>query len=232
MLAIRYLARVFIKDAPPPATARFAADLADAVDQPDWMALQVGELQPSGLMVPRAGLTVPDRNVTLLWRGESVDLESAVPTHELPVFAEQAGKMLSSVIQRYSKMGHRLALVREAFLDDLAPEVLNDAPRRLLTEAALGNVSPFEWDVRVARHVKRRFGSKTEETNTITSVHRGPLLKVGSTEQLDRLRFTTDVNTVASATDARFGSDDVAAFFAASVDWHLSLGEEILGLIR
>jgi len=230
-MVIRHLARVFLADGPPAATARFLADLADAAQKPDYMPMQITEVAPTGL-VPRAGLANADRSVTILWRGESIDLECAIATQPLVDFCKLALSVLPSVMRKYGRKGVRLALVREELPELASPSPSGTAQRLLAASLLAGGQEPFEWDVRVARTEDRAFGQHRESTNSIMSVHRGVVVRVNSTEPEDRIRYSTDVNTLPAQKEPRFSDADAADFFEKSADWHSSLEGAILQHIR
>ena len=233
-LLVKYLARAFVTGPPVETHARAFAELADAIGEPMLQPRPLVQLAPNADPAPRLALGSANEEWLLLISGVSIDVQYSprVGTKGIAAdeYAAKATRWITGGVQHLGRRPHRLAMVVETLLQELPSGRLDDVASILFNRPpSLAGSEVFEWDYRVAVRIERPFGTTRETTNTLATMKRA---EIGlPTYKHDRLFLQTDINTNPKMTEPRFEAFDIAAFFAASPDWHRDLKGSLLGFV-
>lgn len=236
-IKLRYLATAYVDaDSITPESDNVAGALK-ALDDERFVSIPAFQ-NVEGKRVPRIGFMAPD-GWTFVLGGTRFDL-SLRPTvgegdnmGEFSDFCKEAPLKLISALAFFDRKAHRLAVVREGMLPEMEVGEMEAVARHLLNMSpTFTQNQPFEWNWRSAALIDRTFGGISEPTNTIVTVSRlagtlGPDADGENEVEFDRLRVDLDINTTPKNVKARFGTNEILAYFEAAQDWHKSLGNEI-----
>lgn len=228
----RYLASVYV-DADSIVANKEAFAVADALGD-EYLPLPANEMG-----VPRVAFRAQASGRLLALKSSRFDLSESATAEEpndtdesLAAFCRTAPTILGHVLTYFGRRAHRLAMVRESILTEIAAEQLSQVCLHTVKPPpTFVDPPPFEWNWRVATRIARSFGSCSEETNTIaTAMRLQGSIGFDEDQQLpfDRIRLDLDINTTPANTRARFEADDVSAFFDSMQQWQTDLAEEVL----
>ena len=240
---IRYLASVFVDADSIKASAAGLPGLLERYGDTGLLPILVQEQDLGGIQ-PRFAFADPAGRWRVALRGRRFDVSQhavdppGAGMADFGSFCRQAADWLAAALDHVGRRGHRLAAVQEGWLGELDEEQLREVAGRLLVlSPTFAEHPPFEWDHRVCAAVEREFGDGREVTNTLVTVKRlgGQITTVGPdgarTVPFDRIRVDLDVNTSPNNVRARFGPDEVGAFFERSPEWHRDLEAEVSALL-
>lgn len=223
--AIRYLARVFIDNTPPPATREMFERARAAIAREDLTATVAQEVNNNASRIAFVG--AEGWQITLVTGSFDITL---APTSAdganmgaLGAFAGEAARILPALLRTFDRTGHRIALAQEGHLDLPVEDLQGVAERVLNPPRIFWDSPPFEWDWRAANRIVRHFGGGEELTHTVVTLRRqlGVFALPGALpEEFDRVRLDVDVNTSPRAESPRYTPERVSAFFAAAPVWH------------
>jgi hypothetical protein len=235
-LPSQFLARVYLD----------AASATNAVDALQRLPQILGDNTLQGIAVDptvapgfahRPAFVRPQEGLQLVLLAGSFDVMTQ-PTDALgtnmtsfEAFAARASEILAQTLEVFGRRGHRVAIVQEGFLREMAPETLDGVRDRLLM-LPQSLRDPFEWDWRAVARADRTFGRNVEACNILASVKRltaqiGDPARPFLPRTIDRLHVVLDVNTSPANLTERFGPDDVRAFGAGTPGWHEALSAEV-----
>jgi hypothetical protein len=239
----RYLASAFVDARAVNATSRAIAGMLTALRDDRFLPTTVQEVGPGGLATRMAFETENDHTILLL-QGARFDFIRQYPPDSLPdntdfeAFCAEAQAKLQVAVSQFQLRPHRLTTVREMTFTD-SDQVLRERVRQRLMifpppyEAAEVN----EWDWRANSTIKRRIGTRAEETNNLTSVRYGPIrhirIGLGSIEQEDlrELQVTFDINTSQANVRPRFTQPQLRTFFGEAPGWHEEIEAGVLAFV-
>jgi hypothetical protein len=222
----RYLARVWFRSWTPPSTILELGRIAELLGESSLTPSNIHEINANGI-VPRVGLTHPERLWSLRFLKDTIDLDFQPPSASdlsFDEFLDLAVDVLPALTEHVGVKAYRVAAIQEGLLPgEPSPEL----PKRLfLTPPGLESAL-FEWDWRLCKSVHRVFGASQEDTNTIATVRRITAEVVGR-GSLDRIFLGTDINTSNKRTEERLSAVEVKAFLTNAKEWHRSLANEVL----
>ena len=237
---IRYLASVFLDADSITAEPELTMSVLEALKDKRFIPFPLFE-ENEERRVQRIAFISPKDGFFLRFGGDRFDL-SLMPTEgrknigEFADFCEEASGKLIIGLKHFDRKARRLAAVREGLLPEMDIKQIESVANKLLKlpQTFAGN-PPFEWDWRVASHIERKFSNRVELTNTIVTAQR----RVGAMKlwdrqesQVDSVRIDLDINTIPANVEARFGGEEVKAFFKYVVEWHDSLEKEIVNFLE
>lgn len=229
---LKYLARAFVDAHGLLLSAAERQELHQKLRVPDLQPMPGVEIGPNG-QFERAGFVSPTLDLTILFRGESIDVamggaEGGEP-QDFAKFALLAASALETSAAYIGRSPHRLALVQEGLLGEMSEEAMTRVGMRLLSPPAELGAPPFEWTWRCACHRTVDVAGSDELLNEITSVKRlsGLLTRPASSQAtpFDRLQIDLDVNTSPTNTRGRFDQSRILGFFEVAVKRHGAIAE-------
>jgi len=241
---IRYLASVFVDAHRVVATPPNVRAFLDALDDADLLPTTVQEIGLSG-NVARMAFNSADGRSQLVLAGNRFDYSFQAATPEgsdlgsFATFCHEAETKLITAITHFKLRGTRLAAVQEGYLLQTADDGLDPVMARLMNRPSTYRAGVLrDWTWRANVETKRRLGSLTEATNTITTVGLVPGYTVFGEQGAhverfasDRIRLDFDINTVPENTVPRFNKSHVHTFFLNAPKWHDKLVDDMLGYI-
>ncbi len=239
-ITLRYLCSAYVDAGSVTADPKLMTDLRDALGDESLETLTVGEKIGSEIKT-RILLRRGDESWRLFIGSERFDV-SGLGTKlnkgkvgSLNTFCKNAGATLNTCLKLFERKAHRLASVQEGFLREMPESELNGIAGRLFKmPTVFADQLPFEWDWRCASRIKRTFGRKTQETNTLATIKRvqGLIGNISDKDiQMDRIQINLDINTIADDTSPRFIDESVTGFFNKAGGWHKSFSQEIMDFI-
>jgi hypothetical protein len=240
---LRYLASVFLDAESIEPSRASMTEVSALLGDDELMPALVEERSPAGVRT-RMGFRSSSGEWQLVLASQRFDFLQ-LPTDasgsnlgDFSEFCRRASTRLISVLGHYRRKGYRLAAVQEGFLPDMSESDITSVGARLLRfpRAGADPTTVVEWDWRTVTRPRREFGQVTEPTNTIVTVKRmvAALTYRGGTDaqaRKDRIRVDFDINTLPDDPRARFGPEEIAAFFDGAGRWHQELGERIVPFI-
>lgn len=233
----RYLASTFLDaESIGALDAESIADLFTLYKAHAVLPLSLFETDESGRFRPRVGFYSPSKgfqigftstrfNVELKPETPYAQLKLGSPLGELSEFSEGASQLLTDALDFFERKCHRLALVQEGYFPNLSQGQMSEIAQKLLNRPGIPEGEPFEWNWRTATKVERTFCGRNEITNTIITVRRLRLLL--EEKEKTRIRLDIDINTDSKDVRARFGKDEITAFFDEAPRWHEAIVAEI-----
>ena len=236
-LKLRLLASAFLDAQSVTMNSDDIAELQRRFKNPNLMPVPIQEQSLSGVNT-RIGFITPNGEWRIVLLGSRFDvswhpvvqLEEKKQEPSFEEFCTIASRYLISMLEHYNRSSHRIAAIQEGLLPEQPKEEMDKIAVHLLNlTPTFRDDNMVEWDYRVAARTSREFGVK-EPTNTIVTVKRlvGKMsMGQDSGKDFDRIQVNLDVNTVPENVKARFGSQQIKAFFSQAPMWHSELEQEI-----
>ena len=240
---LRYLASAFVDAQSIVANTADMATLLTKIDDERLLPGSVQELSSTGTM-PRIAFSAPDDTLQLVLLGSRFDYSRLATDPEgsdlgeFSAFCQDAAAKLTIALAHFQRKAHRLAAIQEGYLRELDSAQVNHVLNRLLNLPEVYREHlPAEWDWRAIARIERGISDLVEPTNTITTIRRtvGRYIHLGGESpvqvDVDRIRVDFDINTLPTATSARFATNHVHSFFDQATSWHADLSSEVLSFI-
>lgn len=240
----RYVAVAFVDAESVKTTRKEIIKILDSVDFLDLQPAQVQELNASGATT-RSAFISEDQISQLVLLTNSFQFvrisnqAGGIDLGDFSEFCDQADKLITLLSDIFQKVPHRLALIREGFLNRQESEVNQIAQRLLTLPPVFKDKNLIEWDWRVSAQVKREFGSLSEDLNTIGIIKRVNATRTlasdtlpAPTENISLIRVDVDINTWQLDLSPRFKPEVVTDFFKQGVSWHSEFESQLLDLIN
>jgi hypothetical protein len=157
---------------------------------------------------------------------------------ELKSFCETTVKIIERLFAVFPKKANRLSLVTEGLFKELPEDILYKIYCKLFTPPKiLVENKPTEWNFRSVVKLTKSISNKQEEVNFIGGINRvtGSVLNLvnfNTTNFIDKIQLTTDINTSQHDKEFRFDTESVKDFYSNVHLWTEELRKEILNHIQ
>lgn len=232
----------------------FFCDLADVTPKPELIIeltkkLKKFELIPSSapeLVIDEKGITTNSRLELTSQKKDFVirfeknrflieqsNLNNNIITiDEFKLKAKSIFEILYSILER---KGKRLSFVTSTLLNEKNDKKLNENFKQILVPQSIYKVKiPYEWNTRQVTTDNYKIKNESEKINIIIELSRvhGLLNEKGVNKKIDRLQFSTDINTHQSNMSPRFDSNDFGVFLQQSTNQFKKLKKEYGDLLK